>query len=106
SRYGDALQRECCVDGMRTTPLSYTCERRAEYIGDGDACVQAFLFCCREMETQRAERKEDELILARTDQLKYKESDDITSRTNFPESWMWIDQTLPACPQDTPYCDT
>uniref|UniRef100_A0A8C9XUQ9 Anaphylatoxin-like domain-containing protein n=1 Tax=Sander lucioperca TaxID=283035 RepID=A0A8C9XUQ9_SANLU len=60
------LQRDCCLDGMRNTPLSYTCEMRAEYINDGALCAAAFLHCCKEMETQRAERKEDSLILARS----------------------------------------
>lgn len=63
---------------MRTTTLSYTCERRSEYIGDGEACVQAFLHCCKAMENQRAESQEDNLQLARSkgldqgeDALKY-----------------------------------
>uniref|UniRef100_A0A8D0D917 Anaphylatoxin-like domain-containing protein n=1 Tax=Sander lucioperca TaxID=283035 RepID=A0A8D0D917_SANLU len=66
SQYEDQLQRDCCLDGMRNTPLSYTCEMRAEYINDGALCAAAFLHCCKEMETQRAERKEDSLILARS----------------------------------------
>ncbi|KAA8577544.1 hypothetical protein FQN60_017463 [Etheostoma spectabile] len=66
SQYQDQLQRDCCLDGMRSTPLSYTCDRRSEYISDGAACAAAFLRCCKEMETQRAERKEDSLLLARS----------------------------------------
>ncbi len=27
----------------------------------------------------------------------YKDSDDIVSRTQFPESWLWEDVTLPTC---------
>ena len=60
------LQRECCLDGMRDTPLSYTCEVRSEYITDGKACVDAFLHCCKELERQQAERKQDSLLLARS----------------------------------------
>uniref|UniRef100_A0A672F8T9 Anaphylatoxin-like domain-containing protein n=1 Tax=Salarias fasciatus TaxID=181472 RepID=A0A672F8T9_SALFA len=60
------LQKECCMDGMRETPLSYSCERRSEYIVDGPACVEAFLDCCREMTTQRADKKEESLKLARS----------------------------------------
>lgn len=78
SRYQDSVQRECCVEGMRTTTLSYTCERRSQYIIDGEACVQAFLHCCKAMENQRAEAQEDNLRLARSkgldpgeDRLKY-----------------------------------
>ncbi|KAF1388639.1 hypothetical protein PFLUV_G00092390 [Perca fluviatilis] len=82
SQYQDQLQRECCLDGMRNTPLSYTCERRAEYISDGAECAAAFLHCCKEMETQRAERKEDSLILARSEEDdSYMDSNDIVSHT-------------------------
>uniref|UniRef100_A0A8C9XGR4 Anaphylatoxin-like domain-containing protein n=1 Tax=Sander lucioperca TaxID=283035 RepID=A0A8C9XGR4_SANLU len=100
------LQRDCCLDGMRNTPLSYTCERRSEYISDGAACAAAFLHCCKEMEAQRAERKEDSLILARSEEDdSYMDSRDINSRTEFLESWLWSDIKLPACPQENPNCD-
>uniref|UniRef100_A0A8D0AEL5 NTR domain-containing protein n=1 Tax=Sander lucioperca TaxID=283035 RepID=A0A8D0AEL5_SANLU len=36
----------------------------------------------------------------------YMDSDEIVSRTNFPESWLWSDFILPACPQGNPNCDT
>lgn len=66
SQYKVELQRECCLDGMRETPLTYNCERRSEYIIDGADCIQAFLHCCKEMESQLAERKEENLVLARS----------------------------------------
>uniref|UniRef100_A0A8C9ZQH0 Anaphylatoxin-like domain-containing protein n=1 Tax=Sander lucioperca TaxID=283035 RepID=A0A8C9ZQH0_SANLU len=102
SQYEDQLQRDCCLDGMRNTPLSYTCEMRAEYINDGALCAAAFLHCCKEMETQRAERKEDSLILARSEEDdSYLDSNEIGSRTNFPESWLWSDVPLPAYTNNT-----
>uniref|UniRef100_A0A8C9ZJS6 Anaphylatoxin-like domain-containing protein n=1 Tax=Sander lucioperca TaxID=283035 RepID=A0A8C9ZJS6_SANLU len=101
SQYEDQLQRDCCLDGMRNTPLSYTCEMRAEYINDGALCAAAFLHCCKEMETQRAERKEDSLILAREEDDSYLDSNEIGSRTNFPESWLWSDVPLPAYTNNT-----
>nr|XP_040041543.1 complement C3-like [Gasterosteus aculeatus aculeatus] len=102
------LQRTCCLDGMKETLLSYTCERRSEYINDGEACVTAFLRCCKEMETQRAERKEDSLLLARSEENdnSYMDSNYIVSRSKFPESWLWLDIDLPACPNQTPNCET
>ncbi|XP_053187520.1 complement C3-like isoform X2 [Scomber japonicus] len=100
SQYKEALQRDCCLDGMRETPLSYTCEVRSEYITDGTACVAAFLHCCKELESQRAEKKQDSLQLARSeeDDNSYMDSNEIVSRTKFPESWLWSDITLPGCP--------
>uniref|UniRef100_A0A3B3DIY3 Anaphylatoxin-like domain-containing protein n=1 Tax=Oryzias melastigma TaxID=30732 RepID=A0A3B3DIY3_ORYME len=58
--------RDCCLDGMKDSPVSYTCERRSEYILDGQACVDAFLTCCKEMEKQLLEKKEESLQLARS----------------------------------------
>nr|XP_046262998.1 complement C3-like isoform X2 [Scatophagus argus] len=105
SQYEDQLQRECCLDGMMDTPLSYTCDRRSEYITDGAACVEAFLHCCKEMGSQRAERKHDSLMLARSeDDESYMDTNEVVSRTNFPESWLWSDMKLPACPAKTPNC--
>ncbi|XP_029941608.1 complement C3-like [Salarias fasciatus] len=93
------LQKDCCVDGMRETSPSYSCERRSENIVDGPACVEAFLDCCREMTTQQADHQEDGLKLARReeDDDSYVDSTDILIRRLFPESFLWIDVELPAC---------
>ncbi|XP_034086505.1 complement C3-like [Gymnodraco acuticeps] len=99
SNYKEKLQRDCCLDGMRDTLLSYTCERRVEYIVDGEACAAAFLHCCKDMENQRADSKVESLQLARSeeDDDSYADSNEMTSRTKFPESWLWSDITLPNC---------
>ncbi|XP_029949261.1 complement C3-like [Salarias fasciatus] len=106
SLYEDELQRDCCLDGMRDTPVSYSCERRSEYIVDGRACVIAFLHCCMEMEKHHAVQKETELRLARSeeDDSSFMDTSEIVSRTHFPESWLWTDIELPACTQQK--CDT
>uniref|UniRef100_A0A671XQF0 Complement C3-like n=1 Tax=Sparus aurata TaxID=8175 RepID=A0A671XQF0_SPAAU len=107
SQYEDQMQRDCCLDGIRDVPVSYTCEMRSEYIGDGEACVEAFLHCCKEMESQRAERKEDSLQLARSEEDdSYMDTSEIVSRTKFPESWLWTEIKLPPCPKDRHDCDT
>uniref|UniRef100_UPI0037E81A37 complement C3-like n=1 Tax=Semicossyphus pulcher TaxID=241346 RepID=UPI0037E81A37 len=108
SKYSDELQRECCRDALKHPPVSYNCERRSEYIVDGPACVEAFLHCCKEMESQRTENKEENLQLARSeeDDNSYMDSNEIVSRTKFPESWLWVDVKLPACPRGNPNCDT
>uniref|UniRef100_A0A671XMM3 Complement component c3a, duplicate 5 n=1 Tax=Sparus aurata TaxID=8175 RepID=A0A671XMM3_SPAAU len=104
SNYQEKKLRECCLDGMRGTPLSYTCERRSKYIMDDPACVEAFLHCCKKLE-ERAETKEDNLLLARSEEDEsYMDSDNIVSRSQFPESWQWTDITLGACSRQTPNC--
>uniref|UniRef100_A0A3P8SPK2 Complement component c3a, duplicate 5 n=1 Tax=Amphiprion percula TaxID=161767 RepID=A0A3P8SPK2_AMPPE len=107
SQYEDKEERECCLDGMSDVPVSYSCERRSEYILDGQGCVKAFLNCCREMERQQNERREDALQLARTEEDdSYMDSDEIVTRTKFPESWFWYEYKLQACPKHNPHCET
>ncbi|XP_056311766.1 complement C3-like [Danio aesculapii] len=84
--------RPCCYDGMSNNRIGYTCERRASYVIDGEECVKAFLHCCKEVKNHKEkETEEEELILARSDEEEgdYADYDDITSRTQFPESWLW-----------------
>ncbi|XP_068606604.1 complement C3 [Brachionichthys hirsutus] len=106
--YKSKLQRSCCRDGMTTVLTSYSCEIRSEYIVEGAACVEAFLYCCREMKSQRSQMKDDNLRLARSeeDDDLYMDRNEITSRSQFPESWLWSDIVLPACSAATPNCDT
>ncbi|XP_077380302.1 complement C3-like [Festucalex cinctus] len=101
-------QKECCLDGMAETRLSYTCKIRSEYITAGPECVEAFLYCCMELEGQRADLKHDTLKIARSEMedFTYMDNIEIVSRTEFPESWLWIDITLPPCPKHMQDCDT
>ncbi|XP_051982648.1 complement C3-like [Xyrauchen texanus] len=99
--------KKCCVDGMRNNKLDYTCERRATYIVDGHECINAFLHCCNEIVTQSMEAGEQEMILARSEDDEFYESfDEITSRTQFPESWLWAEEVLPVCPTNNKLCIT
>uniref|UniRef100_A0A673AC78 Complement C3-like n=1 Tax=Sphaeramia orbicularis TaxID=375764 RepID=A0A673AC78_9TELE len=108
SSYTEELPRKCCMAGMSDTPLSYSCERRSQYISDGPACVEAFLRCCNELQNQRAELRENSLMLARSEDVdnSYMDSNEIVSRTKFPESWLWTDITLPDCPRNSRNCDS
>uniref|UniRef100_A0A8C1FHP0 Complement C3 n=1 Tax=Cyprinus carpio carpio TaxID=630221 RepID=A0A8C1FHP0_CYPCA len=84
--------KQCCVDGMRDNKLGYTCERRATYIVDGEACAKAFVDCCNKIKDRKnTETEEEEMLLARSDDDDdyYTESEEIVSRTQFPESWLW-----------------
>ncbi|XP_023190441.1 complement C3-like isoform X1 [Xiphophorus maculatus] len=100
----EKLKRECCLDGMKDIPVAYTCERRSNYISDGPDCVAAFLHCCNEMQKEQAKRREEILHLARSEVDDYHMSNIITTRSKFPESWLWYDITLPGCPRDDPDC--
>ncbi|XP_062866794.1 complement C3-like [Trichomycterus rosablanca] len=90
--------KKCCIDGMKQNKLGYSCERRATYILDGPECVQAFLNCCKEMENKRKqENKEQRLARTEEDDDEFLNEDEITIRTQFLESWLWEDITLPTC---------
>lgn len=52
--------------GMVDNLLGYTCERRAEFIVDGEECAKAFLDCCKEVKKKTQEAKTEDLILARS----------------------------------------
>ncbi|XP_036789756.1 complement C3-like [Oncorhynchus mykiss] len=108
SKY-NGLAKECCVDGMRDNTMGYTCDRRTQYISDGDVCVQAFLVCCTEMASKKIESKHDALLLSHSEEDyddAYMESEDIVSRSQFPESWMWEDTNLPECPAENKHCES
>uniref|UniRef100_A0A3P9AB26 Anaphylatoxin-like domain-containing protein n=1 Tax=Esox lucius TaxID=8010 RepID=A0A3P9AB26_ESOLU len=108
SKYS-GLARECCVDGIKDNKMGYTCERRSQFITDGDVCMKAFLECCKEMVSKKAEFKYEALKLARSeeeDDGEYMNTEDIVSRSQFPESWMWEDFIIPECPANDKNCVT
>ncbi|XP_054573438.1 complement C3-like [Eptesicus fuscus] len=83
--------RKCCEDGMRENPMQYPCQRRAQFILQDKACVDAFLDCCNYITQLRLELSRDsDLGLARSDlEEDIIPEEDITSRSDFPESWLW-----------------
>ncbi|XP_063333362.1 complement C3-like [Pelmatolapia mariae] len=107
SKYQDKEQIECCLDGMKDIPVPYTCERRRDYVVGGPGCAEVFLHCCKEMEKVHVDRKAEALKLARSEwDDEYIDSYDISVRTSFPESWLWINVTLPNCTQNIKNCRT
>ncbi|XP_077371756.1 complement C3-like [Festucalex cinctus] len=89
-------EKEYCLDGMAETRRSYSCETRIEYNMNGTECVE------------RTRMKRNTLRIPQSEENDhlYFDNMEIVSRTNFPESWLWIDTTLPVCPPHIPNCDT
>uniref|UniRef100_A0A803TCX2 Uncharacterized protein n=1 Tax=Anolis carolinensis TaxID=28377 RepID=A0A803TCX2_ANOCA len=96
AEYPDKKRRKCCEDGMYENPMGYSCEKRAEYIDDQKECKTVFLECCNFIKDIRDQnRREEELQLARSDNDEFiMDEDDIVSRTEFPESWLWETKVL------------
>ncbi|KAI4872725.1 hypothetical protein NFI96_024607, partial [Prochilodus magdalenae] len=96
--YSENLKR-CCLDGVVENFLGYTCERRAEYIQDGDECREAFLNCCAKLAKVKGESLQEELHFSRSEEEEDDDEmfDEDTTRSYFPESWMWMDVELPDC---------
>lgn len=67
-QYKDKDLRRCCEDGMRDNPMRFACERRATFILQNRACVDAFLDCCRYITRLRQEQaRKRPLGLARSE---------------------------------------
>ncbi|KAF7689262.1 hypothetical protein HF521_012615 [Silurus meridionalis] len=101
--------KKCCEDGIRQTRLDYTCEQRSTFIMEDSECVKAFLDCCMEIRSHK-DKQRPLVRLARSDDdddYDYDDDDFISffTRTHFPESWLWEDISLPACPGNKP-CTT
>ncbi|XP_037619831.1 complement C3-like isoform X4 [Sebastes umbrosus] len=64
------------------------------------------LKCPAPSRRKRAPTVMDVTTSLREEDDSYMDSNEIVSRTKFPESWLWLDVHLPACPRQTPNCDT
>uniref|UniRef100_A0A8C3HK83 Complement C3 n=1 Tax=Chrysemys picta bellii TaxID=8478 RepID=A0A8C3HK83_CHRPI len=95
--FKDQAVKKCCEDGMYENPMGHSCEKRAGYILDTAECKKAFLDCCNYIKTIRDERQRElHLELSRSDiDEGFLQDEDITSRSHFPESWLWQVEQLP-----------
>ncbi|XP_009946243.1 PREDICTED: complement C3, partial [Leptosomus discolor] len=102
AKYTDKALRKCCEDGMKENPMDHTCEHRTNYIQDGEACVRAFLDCCNYIKGIRDQkRREFHLKLARSEaEDLFLAEEGITSRSLFPESWLWQVESLTERPNE------
>ncbi|CAM4681622.1 complement C3 [Caretta caretta] len=115
-QYPSQRLRKCCQDGMQENPMGYSCDRRAKYILEGGECIQAFLDCCkhifnRPLQVHRkflfskhvlaasvpvmAPRRSQEPVAEVAEDGEYLADEDIVSRSQFAESWLWQMELLP-----------
>uniref|UniRef100_A0A8C8BBH4 Complement C3 n=1 Tax=Otus sunia TaxID=257818 RepID=A0A8C8BBH4_9STRI len=99
AEYTDKVLRKCCEDGMKENPMGHSCEHRTNYIQDGEACVRAFLDCCNYIKGIRDQKQHEFLELARS-KYDFLAEEDITSRSLFPESWLWQVEQLTEQPNE------
>ncbi|XP_059495845.1 complement C3-like [Stegostoma tigrinum] len=91
-----STERTCCRDGMRPNPMSFSCNKRAKRITLKEDCKAAFLDCCNRIQEFKDQQRTNQMILARSDDdAYYTPYEDILLRSNFPESWLWIQRILP-----------
>ncbi|XP_032025330.1 complement C3 [Hylobates moloch] len=83
--------RKCCEDGMRENPMRFSCQRRTRFISLGEACKKVFLDCCNYItELRRQHARASHLGLARSNlDEDIIAEENIVSRSQFPESWLW-----------------
>nr|XP_033779887.1 complement C3 [Geotrypetes seraphini] len=83
-------ERRCCEDGMTENMMGYSCEKRAKYIRNTAACTAVFLDCCNYIEKVRKEMRRKQTVIGRSEVDEfYLSEENIMSRTEFPESWLW-----------------
>uniref|UniRef100_A0A669C3N5 Complement component c3a, duplicate 5 n=1 Tax=Oreochromis niloticus TaxID=8128 RepID=A0A669C3N5_ORENI len=109
-KYPNPVESECCLDGMKEAPLSYTCEACSDDIVNSQGCRDAFLHCCKTSNLLTV-RDGNEMVVffqnpGEEEDTSFIDSNEIVTRTMFPESWLWHDIKFPACPRNTPNCDT
>ncbi|XP_072704480.1 complement C3 [Ciconia boyciana] len=102
AEYMDKMLRKCCEDGMKENPMGHSCEHRTNYIQDGEACIRAFLDCCNYIKGIRDQKQRElHLELARSEADDgFLADEDITSRSLFPESWLWQLEELTEQPNE------
>ncbi|XP_078091174.1 venom factor-like [Mustelus asterias] len=94
--YKEVLLRKCCNAGLKKSIMGFSCAKRERKIVSGVKCKAAFLDCCNHVQKFREERAKIQMTLARSDDDDYYSPyEDIISRSDFPESWLWILRTLP-----------
>ncbi|NXF41823.1 VCO3 factor, partial [Nyctibius bracteatus] len=104
AEYTDKALRKCCEDGMKENPMGHSCEQRTNYIQDGETCIRAFLDCCNYIKGIRDQKQRElHLELARSKcevDDDFLSDEDITSRSLFPESWLWQVEPLTEPPNE------
>ncbi|XP_012722401.2 complement C3 isoform X2 [Fundulus heteroclitus] len=105
--------QSCCLDGMRNVSDQHSCERRRRHVVGSPACAEAFMHCCKNMK-QQAGMKGETQLLHRSKRRAQDTSDGgiptnsdlISIRTRFPESWLWSEKKMSACPGNKPDCSS
>uniref|UniRef100_A0A3Q2QAX5 Complement C3 n=1 Tax=Fundulus heteroclitus TaxID=8078 RepID=A0A3Q2QAX5_FUNHE len=95
--------QSCCLDGMRNVSDQHSCERRRRHVVGSPACAEAFMHCCKNMKQQAGMKGETQLLHRSGIPTN---SDLISIRTRFPESWLWSDKKISACPGNKPDCSS
>ncbi|XP_072347058.1 complement C3-like [Scyliorhinus torazame] len=99
NQYKSDKQLSCCRAGLDRNPMGHSCKRRAQKITRSEECKAAFLDCCNHLQEFKIQRSRTEMTLARSDDDDfYSPYEDIISRSDFPESWLWLLKTLPTNP--------
>nr|AIN40972.1 C3 complement component [Ginglymostoma cirratum] len=92
----NSTERTCCRDGMKPNPMRFSCSKRAKRITLREDCKTAFLDCCNSVQEFKDLQRKTQMTLARSDDDSYYTPyEQIIPRSNFPESWLWIQRILP-----------
>ncbi|XP_072105923.1 venom factor-like isoform X1 [Mobula birostris] len=92
---------DCCNAGMKENFMGFSCIRRKRQIQAGKLCADAFAECCEHIHRYRQQLEMSSMTLGRSaDDDYYTPYEHITSRSNFPESWLWTMKFLQNIEED------
>ncbi|XP_056412693.1 A.superbus venom factor 1-like [Hyla sarda] len=82
--------RLCCLAGLHESPIGLSCSKRRKQVQQGEECANMFFECCFHVEELKKRFNADFGIDRSFDGDTEEDlEDDITPRSNFPESWRW-----------------
>ncbi|XP_032868094.1 complement C3-like isoform X2 [Amblyraja radiata] len=94
-KFKTTLLQRCCNAGFTLNLMLLSCSNRARRITKGNDCRNAFKHCCETVTKYMGQLQKSTLRLGRSTDEDYVNYEDITVRSQFPESWLWHTYTLP-----------
>ncbi|XP_055520097.1 complement C3-like [Leucoraja erinacea] len=94
-KFKPGLLQRCCSAGFTKNLMRFSCTKRARRIRNKNDCYNAFKHCCEAVTKYKEQLQKSTLSLGRSTDDDYTSYEDITVRSQFPESWLWQTYTLP-----------
>ncbi|XP_069783449.1 complement C3-like isoform X2 [Narcine bancroftii] len=89
-QFKDSRIQKCCTAGMQKNNMNFSCQKRLRHLRTIKQCSDVFLECCLHIKEYNDQLQRTSMSLSRSaDDDYYTPYEDITARSEFPESWLW-----------------